>query len=290
MNSVETTPWLGKGKVSIGYCYGAQTITGPWSRSYTHMLNYDFYHNKRINGDYGYETSGPGVPAARCEIVKSFLANPERPEWLLQLDTDASFAPNIVDVLLESADPIKAPIVSGLAFRLVHTGPPNAAGGSPFELQPVIYRLRDGEGADYLIDYPKDTLVRCTGVGAHCLLVHRSVYEDPRWRKDGHPHTWFRVAVSPGGNEVSEDFFFSRRATELGFPIHVNTAAKTGHVKHLVLDEDFFEMLNSREKGKVVREALAGGDDASTQYAYVLAENLYLKNVLKAHGIAYEQS
>jgi hypothetical protein len=282
--TIENTPWFGKGKVGIGFCYGPQTITGPWRTSYTRLLSYEWHGKDRVNGEYPYETGGPGVPAARNEIVKAFLSHPDRVEWLLFLDTDASFPENLLDILLESADQVTAPIVSGLAFRLVHTGLPNPAGASPFELQPVIYRLREGEGADYLIDYPINTMVRCSAVGAHCLLIHRSVLEDPRWLEDKHPHTWFRVDVSPGGNEVSEDFFFSRRANSFGIPIWVNTSAKTGHVKHIVLDEDFYFLINGNLKGK---ELPIDSGDLASKYAFLSAENQHLKSLLDKNGISY---
>ena len=75
--------------------------------------------------------------------------------------------------------------------------------------------------------------------GAHCLLIHRSVLTDPRWREDGHPLPWFRSAVRLG-REVSEDQFFCVRAQALGFPVHVHTGIKTGHVKTFVASEELY--------------------------------------------------
>jgi len=77
----------------------------------------------------------------------------------------------------------------------------------------------------------------------HCMLIHRSVLEDPRWHDDGHFHPWFRMSEY-GGKEMSEDLFFCWKANELGYPIHANTKAKTGHEKHLVFDEDLYLKVN----------------------------------------------
>jgi hypothetical protein len=87
--------------------------------------------------------------------------------------------------------------------------------------------------------YPTDAIIQCSGVGAHCLLIHRSVLADPAWLQDGHYYPWFRMHEK-NGKELSEDLFFCDKAQDLGYPIHVCTAAKTGHIKSITLDEDLY--------------------------------------------------
>ena len=89
-------------------------------------------------------------------------------------------------------------------------------------------------------DYPRDQVVSVDSTGAACVLIHRSVLEDKRWLTPEHPFPWFRETVFDG-KPCSEDHFFFAKARHLGFPIHVDTAAKTGHVKPQVIDEDFFD-------------------------------------------------
>jgi hypothetical protein len=50
---------------------------------------------------------------------------------------------------------------------------------------------------------------------------------------------WFRESVLHG-KVCSEDHFFCLTAGSFGYPIHLDTAAKTGHVKSFVADEDVF--------------------------------------------------
>ena len=106
------------------------------------------------------------------------------------------------------------------------------------ELFPTIYVYKDNETV-CVANYPRDQVVQCHATGAHCLLIHRTVVADERWLADGHPLPWFRTAVAHG-EEVSEDQFFCMKAGSLGFPVHVDTSIKTGHVKTFVADESFY--------------------------------------------------
>lgn len=82
-------------------------------------------------------------------------------------------------------------------------------------------------------------MMQVNATGAHCLLIHRSVLADSRWADDKHPLPWFRVGVR-NSEEVSEDQFFCIKAQSLGYPIWVDTAAKTGHVKTFIADEQLY--------------------------------------------------
>jgi hypothetical protein len=176
--------------------------------------------------------------------VRSFLDHPGNPEWLWMVDTDATFADDVLEQLLTAADAKTAPIVGALAFGI--RGAKDAAGGVvqnsvgaiPLELFPTLY-IWDDEGTKALRLYPPNQLVQVNATGAHCMLIHRSVLDVAGWTEDGHPLPWFRVGVRHG-QEVSEDQFFCIKAQALGFPIHVHTGIKTGHVKTFVADEDLY--------------------------------------------------
>lgn len=232
------------GKVMVGYCFGQTTITPQWQRAYTMVLVRDAATSRRIVGQAAHEASGAHVPSARSSIVAEFLAHPAKPDWLWFIDTDATFADDVLDRLLATADPKERPIVGALAFgvRVAKDAKGrerfNKVGAAVLELFPTIYLYND-EGTATVYGYPKDTVVQCHATGAHCLLIHRSVLADPRWI-DGHPLPYFRTAVANGG-EVSEDQFFCMKAGSLGYPIHVDTSIKTGHVKTFVADEDMYQ-------------------------------------------------
>ncbi len=232
------------GKVAVGFCYAQSTITPQWRASYGMVLMRDAKKARRVVGEFGHEVSGPHLPSAKCDIVRQFIAHPEKPDWLWMVDTDATFAADTLERLMASADPVARPIVGALAFGVRPVKDANGrdirngVGATPLELFPTIYIYGD-DGAGMIRDYPPDQLVQCHATGGHCILIHRTVLANPHWLDDGHPQPWFRMAHRAGG-DVSEDQFFCMKAGSLGYPIFVDTAVKTGHVKTFIADEDLY--------------------------------------------------
>jgi hypothetical protein len=232
------------GKVIVGYCYAQTTTTPQWQRSYSMVLLRDATKTRRIIGEFAHEVSGPHLPTAKCDIVRQFLAHPDKPDWLWMVDTDATFAPDTLDRLLASADPVTRPIVGALAFGVRPAKDAkghdirNGVGATPLELFPTIYVYGEN-GVGMIVDYPQNELVQCHATGGHCILLHRDMLADPRWLADEHPQPWFRMAHR-GAGEVSEDQFFCMKAGSLGYPVYVDTSIKTGHVKTFIADEDLY--------------------------------------------------
>lgn len=233
------------GKVVVGFCHGDR-IHPQWRRSLTQVILRDANTAKRIIGEIDMSSSGAHVATGRCKIVRGFLAIQGRPEWLWMVDTDATFAPEILDQLLAAAHPVERPIVGGLAFGVKPETDErgdtvlNAVGASRIEVYPTLYVLDEASGRTaQMRDYPRDSVVEVDGTGCHCLLIHRSVFEHEIW-DTSHPLPWFRSSTVLNGGEVSEDLFFCLNARAAGFTIVVNTAAKTGHVKELVVDESLY--------------------------------------------------
>jgi hypothetical protein len=163
---------------------------------------------------------------------------------LWMVDSDMTFGDGILDRLLKTANPKHMPIVGGLCFGVrpaKFDGQErfNECLATPLELFPTIYGLDDDGHMLHYSGYPRDSVVRVASTGAACLLIHRSVLADKRWTADGHPQPWFRETVLHGA-VCSEDHFFCLRAGSFGYPIHLDTAAKTGHVKTFVADEDLY--------------------------------------------------
>jgi hypothetical protein len=231
------------GTVAVGYCYAQTTITPQWVRSYVHVLMRDAATNRRVVGQFAHEVSGTHIPDARTHIVEEFLNHPAKPEWLWIVDTDASFPDDTLERLIASADPKERPIMGALAFGVRHAKDANgrvvynAVGSASLELFPTIYVYADDKTI-CVADYPKDQVVQCHATGAHCLLIHRTVLADERWL-DGHPLPFFRTSVA-NSEPVSEDQFFCMKAGSLGYPVHVDTSIKTGHVKTFIADEDLY--------------------------------------------------
>jgi GT2 family glycosyltransferase len=218
-------------------------------------------------------SSGANIVTARNKIVRAFLEDfPSKPEWLWFIDSDMTFEPNILELLLESADPVERPIMGGLCFALMR--------GEAQEIVPTLYGFTS-DAIPKMIRYnayPQDQLVQVVGTGAACLLIHRTVLEtmrNARWGDQDveafraqygpdvqfpyplgqlkYPPPWpfFQETVTGNdwGESMSEDLTFCLRAAQCGFPVHVDTRAKTGHVKPVVIDEaEFFKHLPGDEE------------------------------------------
>lgn len=227
-------------KVVVGLIHRADAVAPQFRRSLTMLQVREAATQQRIVGELDQESSA-NISSARCRIVREFLDTKHKPDWLWIVDSDMTFPPDILDRLLQAADPRHRPIVGGLCFGV---RPPDGAGlsecmATPLELFPTIYTLNDAGKMVHHLTYPRGEVIRVGSTGAACLLIHRSVLADERWLADGHPLPWFRESVL-NGEVCSEDHFFCLKAGSLGYPVHINTAARTGHVKTFVADESMY--------------------------------------------------
>lgn len=230
-------------KVVIGYLHPGSYSAG-FGESLLDLMQYDASTHRRVTeggGRLSFRASA-NLAGPRNRVVETFLAY-NRADWLLFLDSDMTFDPDLVERLLEYADPEKAPIVGGLCFGFDDNGDvlPTLYGfldedDQPDKLQVVRYK-----------EWVPDSMYQVAGTGAACLLIHRSVleamrdFDHPRGKKgfnDAFP--WFQE-MEHNGKPVGEDIAFCWRAIQAGFPVYVNTAVQLGHVKDRVLTmESYF--------------------------------------------------
>lgn len=221
-------------------------------------------------------SSGANIVSARNKLVKQYLE--EAPaEWLLFLDDDMTFEPDLIERMLASTKwsareekaqagsghkvgDLVRPVLGALCFALTQ--------GEGQNIIPTIYGSAQGQQMIRYNGYPQDTIVQVIGTGAACLLIHRSVLEamrDKRWDEEMEaayreqsggipssrplgslvyppPWPWFAETITGAnwGDSISEDLTFCLRAAQCGFPIHIDTSIKTGHVKPVVIDEDAY--------------------------------------------------
>jgi GT2 family glycosyltransferase len=233
--------------VLVGYLHGP-TVTQEFHHCLFNLHIHDTYavargseqKVRRYCGKYG----GVNVCRLRNELVSDFLAD-ERCDWLWMLDQDATFRPDMLDCLLEVADPSERPIVGALAhqyrgvtddeFQPVF-GP---SGLQQRELLPTMYRTEWGPAGEW-VGYREVTryepgLQEVDATGCHCLLVHRTVFEAI---ESEHPYRWFREDEIAPGTIAGEDIWFCLEAKRAGFPIYVNTCLESGHVKPVILTHE----------------------------------------------------
>jgi hypothetical protein len=226
--------------VTVAYVHHADPddVSHSWHRSLLELVGYDLATSGRILGGGWLSMSygADGLVGARNRAAKTFLEE-RTADWLLWLDTDMGFAPDMVERLVQAADPVERPIVGGLCFAYKQIGD-DGFGGWHSAPRPTIFDwVADGDqrGFKGRTTYPVNALVRCAGTGSACLLIHRSVFERIRAEHGEH---WYDKAVNPSTRDViSEDLSFCMRAGTVGVPVFVHTGVRTSHAKRIYVSE-----------------------------------------------------
>lgn len=123
-------------------------------------------------------------------------------KWILMLDADMTFPPDLVERLRRRATPDR--IVGGLCCTA--TG------------LPVMFGF-DGQRIE---SWEPDSLVPVLATGGACLLIHRSVFERL-------PYPWFYMERI--NYRMDQDQMFLRDVNRAGLEVAVDTSVVLGHVK-----------------------------------------------------------
>jgi len=213
-----------------------------------HSLGHTFYHM---------ELDLQIVGKARNVLVEEVLRQtPCQVLWFIDNDT---YIHANSGILIDLA--LKHGIVSGLYFNR----------HAPYT--PQVYKLstRSDEVGMYeaILDYPETGMMLVEAVGAGCLAVRRDVFEtmkqkhDERLksavehithelRNDGRARADFEwlleyaQTLSPWFeflDKKGEDFYFSERAHDAGFPIFVCVDVKCDHMGPVLIHEGHFKYL-----------------------------------------------
>jgi hypothetical protein len=175
-----------------------------------------------------------------CHIVSNrnrLVSKMGEAEWLLQLDTDLEFKPDLLRVMMDEARAVGAKVMLGLYLntRAINEGA-NAGFYEPIPMLHSWTATGDGlyaGGFKTLPEIPPGQTFKVDGGGAGLLLVHREVfqaigknYEGRRWRH-------FAWQDLPDGDEMGEDLVFCRRAVEAGYEVWATTKVLARHWKSL---------------------------------------------------------
>lgn len=198
---------------------GVPCVTWMYTRACLALLR--LYWRLPEGSDVRFEPGNSTLAGKRNELVQRFLEEP-RYRWLLCLDSDMTPPPDIVERLWALGSPLAAaPCAPRFGDDL--------ATGSPIN----VFRVtRRGEASDPKAPWTADPGLGCAfptrlpeepfevdACGAGCLLVRREVLEamDPPW-----------FVATP--EDVGEDVNFTLRATDAGFRLLVDPAARVGHI------------------------------------------------------------
>lgn len=164
-------------------------------------------------------------------------------DWLLQLDTDHVFAPDMLVRLLELKAKYNYPVISAVyQFKYPPHGPVAGIWQGDKSLSPILDWDRSAE------------IIPVGAVGAGALLVDRSVFAKIK-RELGEPP----FEVTEG---LSEDYSFCRRCRILGIPIGLAVNVQCHHTIRTVLDMEDYTPGPEAVKVSVDRTGSPIGPDA----------------------------
>jgi len=158
-------------------------------------------------------------------------------DWVLFLDADMAFTPDLVSALLKDSMQSGAAIVSGCYFKKL---PPHSCVSS-IKKHPEDPQLLTP------IDPHDDSasLVECDVIGMGAALIHRDVFE-------AISYPWFEYEVyeKTGERTVTEDVPFCRKAKEAGFSIWTDTSLVCGHIRQVEVDDSHWSAYREKSKNK----------------------------------------
>lgn len=228
-------------RVAVGLVYGG--IEPDFMFSLLALKDWDTRHRGLLDHPgWLIANGGTNLPQQRNNVVRAFLETDA--EWLWFVDTDQRFRFDILDQLMDSADPKERPIMSALVmaekFNPRHRIVPACMG---FEsIDPPIPR-------EYAT-IPAEQHWQVGAIGSGCVVIHRTVFEKMHAANPTDAQPWFKYVQWDHDDDktgktvhdiMGEDYVFSLRAQAIGFPVYVDTTIEAGHIKKRTLtSKDFW--------------------------------------------------
>ncbi len=195
-------------------------IHEPFMISILRLLPYDAAHRHVVADFCGQR--GLYIADNRNALCRQFLKS--NSEWMWMLDTDITFEPQVLYQLLDSADPMKRPIVSAVYFSYVNSNE---------VLSPVWLERTANHDFRTIKDFDGG-MQKLDAIGMGCVVIHRSVIEKFK-AQYSEPFIWFGhdVLEHADGSRMAagEDVTFCVRAQTLGIQIWGNGGVTVGHIK-----------------------------------------------------------
>lgn len=180
---------------TVGLMLGLPAVLSEFMWSYGNMIAYSADYvagpNQYINLDR--------APHSFHSVARSHLAKCCMGDWILMLDTDHSFEPDLLARLLNASKVYQAPVVSGMYLMKNH---PHL---------PTIWKIDDDLKKSQIVDWSPNEVLEIGAAGAGCLLIHRWVLDKITEELGEEP---FSTSEFPG--TVGEDFAFFYRLKRIG--------------------------------------------------------------------------
>lgn len=172
------------------------------------------------------EGSVGSFDVGRNKVVKHFLDNTNS-EWLLTIDSDMVWNPDMIAALSTTANVKDRPVVSGIYF--VNDKPP----------RPCMVKRGEGGHLQTITEWEDGDVVEVDGLGGGFCLIHYTVLKDIERKfggRDDRHGPWYRQsAVGASGQMLEPDHAFVQRVQQVGRKVYVDTDVFVGHVKPRIL-------------------------------------------------------
>lgn len=183
------------------------------------------------------------ITNARNTLVKQFLALDDQPEWLLFLDDDQLYPPNLLEHLMLAVEQVERTTKQSCLVMGVPVWRLEGKATDDVRSMHNAFTFAD-DGAQFvpMDDLPENAVVQVAAIGAGCLMVHRVALEMARDASAqagfGDTECWFRHIQWPI-NE-GEDVYFCRLLAAARVPIFVTTTpGYLEHIKQIRLDRAY---------------------------------------------------
>lgn len=194
---------------TVGVMAGVPSVPEPFAWSYARMVEFNAEYLADLGRIKYVRTLISDHAPARNQLVERMEG-----EWLLMLDTDLEFEPDLLLRMLDRMVRMDLPVLTGV-YR--YRQPPHS---------PVLY-LWDSAGERFrpIAKMPAAPVFKVAGAGGGCLLVRRPVYQN----------VWHELGEKPFDRLMnnSEDLSFFLRLLRLGVPAWCDQRITAGHLRTL---------------------------------------------------------
>lgn len=185
-----------------------------------------FHEMCEVTAKAGYEVfvntdcATSNTPVTRTKIVQQFKG-----DWLLMMDADAFPEPDTANRMLMAAKQEPGNLNKIICAPGVRPSYPHFACFGTVRESGMMVPWRYGvEFGDDEIDATETCLKEVTGAGFHCVLIHRSVFDEVEY-------PWFPLNVKDPDTGIiyGHDYSFCRAAARIGVKTFVDFSLRVGH-------------------------------------------------------------
>ena len=195
-----------KVKGAIAYMGGVFALPEPFVWSWSQMVEYNADYLVNPNDRIHYERA----TASYHSFARNTLVQKMQGDWLLMLDTDHVFDPDIAVRMLDRMDKWNIDVLVGM---YQYKTPPHS---------PVLY-LKKGNAFEMLGKWDKKAdVIEVGSAGAGCLLVKKTVFERIKNELKQEPFD-----ILP---PFSEDHSFFKRLHKLKIPAYCDPTIECHHL------------------------------------------------------------